>query len=439
MPNLKQYTPLALILLIYTTVFLTQPAIMLNIWHYSFDDGTYSHAFLIPIIIAYLYIVLFKENLLIINKNINYATIIITLTFACLLFIVSAIQIPMGFRLALPFFITGLIGIIFKPTFKVVFPSLFLIFLLPIWGVLTPFLQNLSTVTVTYIMELSGIPIYVEDNFISIPSGTFEIADGCSGLRYLIVSLSISSLFVFLNIRKYSHALTFIFIAILGALLVNWIRIVALIVIGHFTNMESELMQDHNTFGWYLYIPFMIGLFYFGQRFIDIGASTPKKPQKTIKLAWLPTMLISIFIILVFSQESRSRITKQTAPSAKECDVIPTDIPLPTLYNLSYSCATKTNEQIEIKYFYDGSNLEGSLHFYMNSFTPINWKIEDSNELNNWQELTVSKGNAKYIIEYQFNIGTTNTAKKENLKKLKFFEMLKGHSHSTLIWRISSI
>lgn len=441
MPNFKQYTPLVLMLLIYAAVFFTQTAIIQNIWYYSFDDGTYSHAFLIPIIIAYLYIILFNENLLIINKKMNYTFVVITLVSACFLFIFSSVKIPFGFRLILPLFMTCIIGIIFKPTFKVLFPSLFLVFLLPIWGVLTPYLQQLSTLTVSYIMGLSGIPIYVEDNFISIPSGVFEIAGGCSGLRYLIVSLSISCLFIFLNIRKYSYALIFIFIAILGALLTNWIRITALIVIGHFTNMESELMQNHNNFGWYLYIPFMISLFYFGQKFVDTPPKTTQTQTQTKieNSLWTPSILISMIILFIFSQENRIKITSQPIKVPNKCKKILNDLPLPILYNLSYSCMTKKDDEIEITYFYDGSNLEGSMHFYMNAFTPLNWKVEYNGEANNWQKLTAYKENLGYEIKYQFKIGTRSTTNEKHLKQLRLSEMVQGNNHSALTWKIKEI
>ena len=439
MQSIKKYMPLAFLFLIYMAVFITQPAIIQNIWHYSFDDGTYSHAFLIPIIIIYLYGVLFKEHQLIINEKINYLILLITLILAFFLTLASLIQIPIGFRLALPLFITALIATVFKPTFKVLFPSLFLVFLLPIWGVLTLFLQKLSTVTVSYIMGLSGIPIYVEGNLISIPAGVFEIADGCSGLRYLIVSLAISSLFVFLNIRKKSYALTFIFIAILGALITNWIRITALIVIGHLTNMESELMQDHNSFGWYLYVPFMISLFYFGQKFVDESVGMKAHIPQKDRTSWSSSLSISLVVILLFSQGSRTLLIDQKNEQSKLCEQPPTNVPLPTMYNYTSLCVTEETDYLEINYLYDGASIEGSLHFYMNSFTPENWKIEHSDEVAGWNSLTMSKNSLKYKVEYRFRVGAQNLTRKSELKKVRLSEVLRGNYSSSLIWRINKI
>jgi exosortase len=218
------------------------------------------------------------------SEKLNPLCIVGAIIFAYALFTFSLAQFPFGYRVTLVLFITSIISVVFKPTVKVLFPSLFLIFLIPVWGALTSTLQNISTDAVTIIMGYTGIPTYVEGNIITIPPGVFEIAGGCSGLRYLLVSLAISSLFIFLNIKKASHGALFLCIAVLGALLTNWIRISALIIIGNYTDMESSLMADHNSFGWYLYIPFMILLFYFGQRFVtENETKTIKTLQKNIK------------------------------------------------------------------------------------------------------------------------------------------------------------
>ena len=49
---------LSIILLI---IFFNLP-IIATLWQYSFDDGTYSHAYLIPFIVLYLYFTLYENN-----------------------------------------------------------------------------------------------------------------------------------------------------------------------------------------------------------------------------------------------------------------------------------------------------------------------------------------------------------------------------------------
>ena len=80
--RVKQYLPLVVIFVIFVAIALTQIPIIENIWLYSFDDGTYSHAYLIPFISMYIYWVLFVSGELKFNNKINYLTLFITIALA---------------------------------------------------------------------------------------------------------------------------------------------------------------------------------------------------------------------------------------------------------------------------------------------------------------------------------------------------------------------
>lgn len=432
---MKQYLPLVIISIIYLAVVLTQIPIAENIWHYSFDDGTYSHAYLIPFISAYLYWNLFTSGDLQLNNKVNYISLIIAVILGYILFIFSLGQFPTGYRIGLVLFITSIVALIFKPSIKVIFPSFFLIFLVPVWGILTPHLQELSTTSVSFIMSYSGIPTYVEGNLISIPPGVFEIAGGCSGLRYLLVSLAISSLFIFLNVRKFSHGFWFLTTAIVGALITNWIRIAALISIGYFTDMESELMHDHNDFGWYLYVPFLISLFYFGHRFIPSPVNQTKLNINNTKINF-STLSLAIVIILVFSDYAKQALVIFHDIAPEQCDKVPDNIPKPQLQNSPQICAQANSPNVQINYKYSGHKLEESVSYYLNIFEPKDWKIINRRKTNMWQTLLVNKGDTYYFISYKFQSGNNETPHLRQLRKYKVLNAAKGISQTELIWLI---
>lgn len=435
----KKYLPLLIIALLYAIIALTQLPILENIWRYSFDDGTYSHAYLIPIISIYLYWILFKEGLLLFNEKINVPIFIVAILTAYALFTFTLAQFPFGYRITLILFLTSTIAIIFKPSFKVLFPSLFLVFLLPIWGVLTAVLQHISTEAVTIIMSYTSIPTYVEGNLISIPQGVFEIAGGCSGLRYLLVSLSISSLFIFLNIKKASHGSTFLFIAITGALITNWLRITGLILIGYYTNMESSLMEDHNSFGWYLYIPFMVSLFYFGERFI--AKSEPlKDTHKQEKYSTNATViLVPILLIIANFYFTSSAIISADIESNTKCDEFPASVPTPQLHSQHYICVNKNKEEYIITYSFQAKELDESVDFYLNEFTPQHWEIINRSKSEQWNFLHVQKGSLDYSVSYAFQSSIKKTPSLSKFKQLKLLNALQGESGSKLIWKVRKI
>lgn len=140
-----------------------------------------------------------------------------------------------------------------KTVFHHRFLLLFPIFAIPIWGSLNGLLLNGASLVVGELVRLIEMPALIQGNSIYIPYGHILIADGCSGLRYFVIALTLAYLIAYLN--GYSEPkllLTLVIAAVLG-LVTNWIRIFVLIVIGYHTRMESSLMEDHELFGWLLF------------------------------------------------------------------------------------------------------------------------------------------------------------------------------------------
>lgn len=140
---------------------------------------------------------------------------------------------------------------------------LFPIFAIPIWGSFNGLLLNGASLVVGELVRLFEMPALIQGNSIYIPYGHILIADGCSGLRYFVIALTLAYLIGYLNgYREPKLFLTLVIAAILG-LITNWIRIFVLIVIGYHTKMESSLMSDHELFGWILFGAICLPAIYF--------------------------------------------------------------------------------------------------------------------------------------------------------------------------------
>jgi EpsI family protein len=107
------------------------------------------------------------------------------------------------------------------------------------------------------------VPAFIAGNLIHLPSGTFEVAGGCAGLRYAIVA---GTLGAFLGLRHYRHWQPTLLLTIcaLGLALVgNWVRVLILVLVGHYSQMQNYLIvEDHSLFGWVVFVVFMAPLFY---------------------------------------------------------------------------------------------------------------------------------------------------------------------------------
>src|SRR5690606_25473253 len=94
----------------------------------------------------------------------------------------------------------------------------------------------------------------VEGNVLRLPGGSFIIEESCSGLRFLLVSSTLSIMNSYMgNHGARRGGLLFLFITFL-AFFANWVRVLAIVLIGDYTNMESSLVEDHANFGWLVFL-----------------------------------------------------------------------------------------------------------------------------------------------------------------------------------------
>lgn len=128
-----------------------------------------------------------------------------------------------------------------------------LTFTLPLLSQLNDLLISISSVITGKLVATSNITALIEGNSISIPGGKIIIADGCSGLRYLTISILLGYIICLLNKSNWKQIIYIMLTSVFIGLLANWLRIFILVLVGYHTNMQSSLMQDHETFGWVLF------------------------------------------------------------------------------------------------------------------------------------------------------------------------------------------
>jgi exosortase len=83
------------------------------------------------------------------------------------------------------------------------FPIFYLIFMVPFGEALNPPLQDITAILSVAMLQWSGIPVFREGLYLATPIGQFEVAVACSGLRFLIASVAIGTLFCYLTYRTW--------------------------------------------------------------------------------------------------------------------------------------------------------------------------------------------------------------------------------------------
>lgn len=146
----------------------------------------------------------------------------------------------------------------------VAFPLAFLFFAVPTGEFLLPVLMGATADFTVTALRLTGIPVHREGLQFVIPSGSWSVVEACSGIRYLIASLTVGSLFAYLNFSSWRRRAIFIGVSLLVPIIANWIRAYLIVLVGHLSNNRLAAGVDHLIYGWLffgfvLFCTFMIG------------------------------------------------------------------------------------------------------------------------------------------------------------------------------------
>ena len=94
--------------------------------------------------------------------------------------------------------------------------------------------------------------------------GRFAIEPACSGLGFFLCSGLIGAYFAYFNDLGWRKMVGFIAFGLGLAVVANWIRILAIIMVGNATQMDHWIVHDHLMFGWILFSGMLIPYFWIG-------------------------------------------------------------------------------------------------------------------------------------------------------------------------------
>ena len=144
------------------------------------------------------------------------------------------------------------------------FPLLFLLFAVPFGDIfIAPLIEFTANFTVGA-LQLTGIPVLRNGTRFEIPTGSWSVVTACSGVRYLISSVTIGCLYAYLSYRSLTRRLVFIAAAVVVPIIANGLRAYMIVMIGHTSNMELATGVDHLVYGWVFFGIVMFLMFWIG-------------------------------------------------------------------------------------------------------------------------------------------------------------------------------
>ena len=154
------------------------------------------------------------------------------------------------------------------------FALLFCLLATPLGEFLVPPLMELTATITVALVRLCGIPVLRDGMQLTMASGEFVVAEACSGIRYLIATVTLGLLFAHLTYRSLNRKLWFLLAAILAPLLANGLRAWMMVMIAHFTDLQYATGFDHLVYGWLFFGVVIVVLFFVGSLFQESGASS---------------------------------------------------------------------------------------------------------------------------------------------------------------------
>lgn len=183
------------------------------------------------------------------------------------------------------------------------FPLAYLVFTIPFGEELIPYLQEVTANFSVMMVRLTGIPIYREGLYLTIPNGRFEIAEACSGIRFLISSLALGTLFAHIFLRKWWKFALFVIFSATFPIVANGLRAYGIIIIGYLSDMKYATGADHLIYGWLFFSLVTFLIFCFAWLFRD-PLQSPKDDKVasiTNKTVISENPKITYYIIALFA------------------------------------------------------------------------------------------------------------------------------------------
>jgi exosortase A len=305
LPTQRSLTPawracglaLALALLALLVLYRDTGMAMVQIWERS---DTFAHAFIVPPISAWL---IWRQRAALAalqpRPDLWFALPLALCAFAWLVGDLAAVNAltQLSFVAMLVLLVPLLLGR--QVAWQMVFPLGFLFFCVPIGEFMMPQLMETTADFTVAALRLTGIPVFREGQQFIIPSGTWSVVEACSGLRYLMASVMVGTLFAYLNYQTTRRRLIFVGVAIVLPLVANWVRAYLIVMLGHLSGNELATGADHLVYGWVFFGIIMLLMFMVGARFADDSAAPDSVPVVAARPAapvW-PAPLLALLLL----------------------------------------------------------------------------------------------------------------------------------------------
>jgi len=150
-----------------------------------------------------------------------------------------------------------------------VFPLCYMLFLVPMGDEMIPALQTLTAQLTMAFLGLAHVPATINGVFITTPAGYFEVAEACSGVKFLIAMIAYGALVANVCFLRWRRRLAFMAVSVVVPIIANGLRAFGTIWIAGWYGIRFASSFDHVFYGWVFFAVVMALCMAVGWRFFD--------------------------------------------------------------------------------------------------------------------------------------------------------------------------
>ena len=251
--------------------------------------STYNHILLVPAIIAWLVWQRWPE-LRRFTPGAWWPGLLL-LAVAALLWLLGAIS---GLNLARHAGVVAMAGacvpLLLGPRISagLLFPLCYMVFLVPMGEELVKPLQTITADITIALTHLSGIPAEIDGVFIDTPAGLFEVAEACSGVKFLIAMVAFGLLAANVCFLKPLRRAAMLAACVIVPILANGVRAWGTIYAAQIFGIEAAAGFDHIVYGWFFFAVVLALVIAGAWRFFDRPVNAPMIDAEALASArWL--------------------------------------------------------------------------------------------------------------------------------------------------------
>jgi exosortase A len=411
-------------------------ASMVNSW---LANTTYNHGFAIPLIAAF-FAWQRRDEALTTQAYVWWPALIVLAGLSGVWAVSMLINVQVVAQFATVLMISGVVLMMAGTRQALLFglPLLYLVFMVPFGQGVVPLLMEWTADFTVLALHVIGIPVVRDGLYFSTSTGDFEVAEACSGVRYLLASAAAGVAFAFLTYNGWRKRMLFILASVAVPIVANGLRAFGIVVIAHYSDMKLATGIDHFIYGWVFFGVIILLLFLIGARFADhqggLGVATQSSIETATNEGRAATAMgaAATFVVLLIGPALvgyRTHTAPEPEPGIPSVSVLGEAWSRSRVSESAWQLAYKgPDEVVSASYEYGEQSIEVRIAAYgaqeqgaelvnaINQLAGDDWRTSNRSVVDTGSEaipraraVRISRGSVDYLVWYWYQQGTETT------------------------------